>query len=533
LKKRKSWVQKVFKGDEKTESPREFKDKRKSWYQTMFTKKTPKETEDTPGKRDPSKRKGRQFGEDLTSLKMGTSEPIMPNNTSNSSSSEKKSNNSSSSTQKEEKDNSKNLNTILLKCNGIHLDLSNCNLTIIPNTGSLAQSLISLDITSNQFKEFPLFNTFESLLTLDISKNQIVSIPGSSMLTLTNLRTLRLSQNKLIDLPEEIGQLAFLERLTLSGNDLKELAKGVGLLKKLEVLHLDGNQITTLPPDIGNCDKLEQLDISNCQLVNLPDEFTCLTRLTTLNLSSNFLTKLPWCIGKMTRLIDLNVEDNKLEDLPLSLGYCKGLGSGKGINLGKNKIKSEKMMKNWEGGSDVLMDYLYKRLSDAHFVPDWNSLKKVKPPGASETREELAYKQHNFVDDISTNADMQNKAVTLRNWSTTALEDINKNLGSKHLAFMTTTTIEEAKEKSVSLEAVYEQLSNAKTLLPPSEVTAITSRLTSPTIGSNDQLNDFYKTIGFQVQTSKVLLQLIGKQIEKTGSSKQLLFLVKILKSTD
>jgi hypothetical protein len=45
----------------------------------------------------------------------------------------------------------------------------------------------------------------------------------------------------------------------------------------------------------------------------------------------------------------------------------------------------------------------------AHFIPDVQSMKKVKAPSLTASKEEQAYKQHKFVDDIATNPDMTQK----------------------------------------------------------------------------------------------------------------------------
>lgn len=55
----------------------------------------------------------------------------------------------------------------------------------------------------------------------------------------TDVQTLDLSNNKLITLPKEIGQLKELEWLSLSKNQLTTLPKEIETLKKLEELFLD------------------------------------------------------------------------------------------------------------------------------------------------------------------------------------------------------------------------------------------------------------------------------------------------------
>ena len=109
---------------------------------------------------------------------------------------------------------------------------------------------------------------------------------------------------------------------------------------------------------------MEVLDLSSCSLTSIPEEFTYLTRLMELNIATNELTSLPFNIGRMTRLVVLNVSDNKLNDLPDSIGMCAGLGKfGAGINLERNPITDDEMLRKYRIGPDHLIDYLEKRMA--------------------------------------------------------------------------------------------------------------------------------------------------------------------------
>ena len=59
---------------------------------------------------------------------------------------------------------------------------------------------------------------------------------------LTNLKTLNLSDNILIELPKTIGDLTNVENLFLSGNNLKKLPKNIVNLKNLKWLSLLDNK---------------------------------------------------------------------------------------------------------------------------------------------------------------------------------------------------------------------------------------------------------------------------------------------------
>jgi len=56
-----------------------------------------------------------------------------------------------------------------------------------------------------------------------------------------------LSHNKLTELPDEIGELACLERLELGFNELTSLPQSIGQLADLSELNASNNQIFALP----------------------------------------------------------------------------------------------------------------------------------------------------------------------------------------------------------------------------------------------------------------------------------------------
>ena len=133
------------------------------------------------------------------------------------------------------------VSTVLARCNGIHLDFSNFQLTNeVPDTAEIAENLISLDLSKNLFIRWPQLSPFVSLLTLDLSHNQLQQLPDSFG-TLINLRSLFLNSNKLTRLNESITQLVQLEKLSLANNNISELCPDIGQLVKLEVLNLSGN----------------------------------------------------------------------------------------------------------------------------------------------------------------------------------------------------------------------------------------------------------------------------------------------------
>ncbi|MCI0551320.1 MAG: leucine-rich repeat domain-containing protein [Anaerolineae bacterium] len=71
--------------------------------------------------------------------------------------------------------------------------------------------------------------------------------------------TLSLSDMKLTELPESIGQLTQLQSLNLSNNQLTALPQSLGQIIQLQELDLQANQLATLPESLGQLTQLRTL----------------------------------------------------------------------------------------------------------------------------------------------------------------------------------------------------------------------------------------------------------------------------------
>jgi Leucine-rich repeat (LRR) protein len=100
-----------------------------------------------------------------------------------------------------------------------------------------------------------------------------------SLLELTNLEQLWLSNKQITTLPQEIGQLTNLQELWLYKNQLTRLPQEIGQLTNLQYLWLNNNQLTILPREIGQLTNLHTLWLHNNQLTSLPQEIGQLTNL--------------------------------------------------------------------------------------------------------------------------------------------------------------------------------------------------------------------------------------------------------------
>ena len=178
-------------------------------------------------------------------------------------------------------------------------------------------------------------------------------------------QVIKLNNNKLVKLPDEIGQCASLVRLWLHNNKLASLPRTIGWLYKLEHLSMEKNQITDLPVEFGRLTSLTALSYDEDKvpgteldllgaLVGLEREqrwkriqgylrmMDCAHLDKTLvfpaEKTATPFTQYP---NFVTRLVDLRrvcLRDHKLPDLPL--GVLSLFSSVTSLDLANNLIKT-------------------------------------------------------------------------------------------------------------------------------------------------------------------------------------------------
>eukprot|EP00741_Cyanophora_paradoxa_P002335 tig00000600_g2265.t1 len=108
----------------------------------------------------------------------------------------------------------------------------------------------------------------ENIRVLNLSGNKLTRIPGAELAKLTNLETLWLQCNQLMELPPEIGRLAALQELDVNSNQLTALPPEIGRLAALQVLDVYNNQLTALPSEIGRLPALKELRVHGNPVVD-------------------------------------------------------------------------------------------------------------------------------------------------------------------------------------------------------------------------------------------------------------------------
>jgi len=132
--------------------------------------------------------------------------------------------------------------------NGGHLDLSECQLTQIPDAIFLLMkntSLQSCNLAGNLITKIPtkLATSFSLITELNLSNNRISALP-SEITNCSQLEKLDISSNSFVQLPSCLTDLPQLKSLNASKNFVAEVEIEAVLASSLEILNLEENPLS-------------------------------------------------------------------------------------------------------------------------------------------------------------------------------------------------------------------------------------------------------------------------------------------------
>lgn len=211
----------------------------------------------------------------------------------------------------------------------------------------LSRSLLTLRLSKNRITQLPV-KAFKlpRLTQLDLSRNRIRLIEGLTFQGLDSLEVLRLQRNNISKLTDgAFWGLARMHALHLEYNSLAEVNSGsLYGLTALHQLHLGNNSISRIHRDGWSfCQKLHELILSFNNLTRLDEESLAdLSSLSILRLSHNSISHIAEGAFrglKSLRVLDLdhNEISGTIED---TSGAFTGLDSLSKLTLFGNKIKS-------------------------------------------------------------------------------------------------------------------------------------------------------------------------------------------------
>ncbi|XP_069648585.1 DISP complex protein LRCH3 isoform X5 [Haliaeetus albicilla] len=192
------------------------------------------------------------------------------------------------------------------------------------------------DLSRNRLSELPAEAChFVSLESLNLYQNCIRYIP-EAVLNLQSLTFLNISRNQLSTLPVHLCSLP-LKVLIASNNKLISIPEEIGQLRQLTELDVSCNEIQTIPPQIGNLESLRDLNVRRNNLVRLPEELAELP-LIRLDFSCNKITTIPVCYRNLRHLQTIMLENNPLQSPPAQICIKGKIHIFKYLNIEACKI---------------------------------------------------------------------------------------------------------------------------------------------------------------------------------------------------
>lgn len=162
--------------------------------------------------------------------------------------------------------------------------------------------------------EFPreIYDLADSLEVLNLSGNALSSLPDD-LHRLTRLRVLFCSDNLFTELPACLGQCAGLTMIGFKANAI-ETVPGAALPPLLRWLILTDNRITELPTELGDRPYLQKLMLAGNRLQRLPRSLSQCHRLELIRIAANQLSELPEWLLALPSLTWLAYAGNPLEN---------------------------------------------------------------------------------------------------------------------------------------------------------------------------------------------------------------------------
>lgn len=161
--------------------------------------------------------------------------------------------------------------------------------------------------------QFPreIFDLADSLEILNLSGNQLETLPDD-LHRLTRLRVLFCSDNRFTELPECLGRCAALTMVGFKANRI-ERVPAAALPPLLRWLILTDNRISQLPDELGQRPHLQKLMLAGNRLQQLPASLAQCHQLELLRIAANQLVDLPQWLLELPRLSWLAYAGNPLE----------------------------------------------------------------------------------------------------------------------------------------------------------------------------------------------------------------------------
>jgi len=197
-----------------------------------------------------------------------------------------------------------------------------------------------------------VFYLADTLEKLDLSFNNLSELPADFG-RLKRLKILFCSENRFKILPEVLADCPLLDIVGFKSNII-ETVPAKALNPNLRWLILTNNRIAELPAQIGNCTRMQKLMLAGNRLKELPVELSNCGNLSLLRISANRLSKFPKWLLRMPKLSWLAFSGNlfniKPEIAPILLIDYSELQMGPQLGEGASGVISKA---NWQTNNNT------------------------------------------------------------------------------------------------------------------------------------------------------------------------------------
>lgn len=186
--------------------------------------------------------------------------------------------------------------------------------------------------------------TAERTGVLVLSKSNLRELPKDLVPIGASIRSMDLSNNRILHIGDHINAFVNLKTLDLSHNRLRYISRQIVHCSKLESINLEENDIDHLPLDFDKLDCLKTINLRNNNIDTFPSPLYDLKNIEYIDLSMNRMNCLPAKV-RTCQAIEINFNDNILEQLPEEFAECPRL---KILRFDNNKVPlicmSEKLL---------------------------------------------------------------------------------------------------------------------------------------------------------------------------------------------